>query len=802
MPDVLATLPPGERAAVAEAFTHHLFASGNPGFQRVLPDRAAVARGDSLFHQVGCVVCHAPQTGIRTVQESVPFPDLPAKWSHDGLRRFLRDPLSVRPSGRMPSLNLTEGEASDIAHFLLRETRVPAPLEFIQFRGRIEALEDLDSAEWARTGSATNFGLGEFGRDRRQAIRYSGWIEIRTNGLHTFHLDADGASRIAVDERWLLGADSWQTEKVSGKSSLRLDPGWHPIIVDYVHRGPKEPRLQVEWEEPGGIREAIPVARLSREAGRMAPAPLFKSDPDLVAKGREFYGQLQCGACHDPNPSAPHAPPFASLNPARGCLAEVPPANVPRHSLSTAERIALREALAKLSIPNLPPPTAAERVASTLATFRCVACHQREGVGGPSADRDPFFTSAGEDLGEEGRIPPDLTGVGDRLQPDWLSRVLGEGAPIRPYLHTRMPRFGPANVGHLAALLVELDRRAEPIPNPPDTADALREAGRQLVGTDGLSCIACHRFNRQPAHQMQVVDLGTVSQRLNPDWFRRFLRDPNRYHPGTRMPAFWPEGISALPGVLDGDMSRQHGALWTYLADGPNAKFPEGLSRQNVELIVGGEAVVYRGKLWEAGFRAVATGYPGQLNAAFDAEEIRLSLLWRGRFLNAGAHWGVQGMGRIRPLGTDVVVLPHGPELAVLTSPDDAWPTNTVPGTGPRFRGYQLDAHRQPILLHGLGALTVEDLLEPLPAGGPVGFRRTLKFTGTLPEGLHFRMGMGPMSPIGPIDRSWSLSETMEVRLPNPPTTPPLLRGEGSRRELLLPVRTHTLEVDYVWTAR
>ena len=798
MPDVLASLPAEERAAAAEALTHHLFASAKGDFQRLLPDRAAIARGDLLFHQVGCVACHAPQSGTNRVHEPVPLPNLSAKWSHNGLRSFLKDPLSIRPAGRMPALNLTENEASDIAHFLLRDTHVPAPLEFTQFRGRIEALEDLDTAEIARTGSATGFILAEGGHDPHQAIRFSGWFEVRTHGLYTFHLNADGASRIGIDEQWMLGADSWQTERVSGKFSLTLAPGWHPIVVDYVHRGPKEPRLEIEWEEPGGNRCPIPASRLHHEPEIPAPSAQFVVDSMRAATGRDLYQRLHCAACHDSEPPAPHGPSLAGADSTRGCLADKPPSGVPLHTLSTLERSSLRQALAKLAGSELAPPTALEHVNQTLTTFRCVSCHRRDGIGGVSQDRDLFFSSNGEDLGNEGRIPPDLTGVGDRLQPDWLVRVLDEGVAVRPYLRARMPKFGKGNVGHLAPLFMELDRHADPIPEVPDSIEALREAGRKLLGTDGLSCIACHRFNRQPAHQMQVMDLGTVPQRLNTDWFHRFLSDPNRYHPETRMPSFWPEGVSALPGVLGGNKQRQHSAISAYLAEGPNAKFPEGLSRQNVELIVGGEAVVYRGKLWEAGFRAIATGYPGQIHAAFDAEDIRLSLLWRGRFLNAGAHWSVQGMGRIRPLGSDVVVLPHGPAFAILPSTDSAWPTNKVPGSGLRFHGYQLDSRKQPILLYEIGGAQIEDLLHPIPAGLGLGFRRTFKFTSPLPDGLYLRISSGPAVSLE--GTAWRISDTMQVRIPN--DTAPFVRGSDTRRELLVPIRNPNLEIDYVWTVR
>ena len=72
MPHVLHGFPTEARAEVAEALTHFLMADRPQGFNPVLPDRAAVARGEGLFHSVGCVACHPPQNGaaaaVRLVQ--------------------------------------------------------------------------------------------------------------------------------------------------------------------------------------------------------------------------------------------------------------------------------------------------------------------------------------------------------------------------------------------------------------------------------------------------------------------------------------------------------------------------------------------------------------------------------------------------------------------------------------------------------------------------------------------------------------------------------------------------------------
>ena len=55
---------------------------------------------------------------VRTFVPGRPLGDLAGKYTVASLAAFLQDPLKVRPSGRMPGLNLTGTEASDLANFL------------------------------------------------------------------------------------------------------------------------------------------------------------------------------------------------------------------------------------------------------------------------------------------------------------------------------------------------------------------------------------------------------------------------------------------------------------------------------------------------------------------------------------------------------------------------------------------------------------------------------------------------------------------------------------------------------------
>ncbi|MCZ7636062.1 MAG: hypothetical protein M5U12_08520 [Verrucomicrobia bacterium] len=211
----------------------------------------------------------------------------------------------------------------------------------------------------------------------------------------------------------------------------------------------------------------------------------------------------------------------------------------------------------------------------TLAALNCYACHSRDGWGGPGASRSDFFQTLSDyDLGDEGRLPPHLSGVGHKLRPEWLGEVLTNAGAVRPYMGVRMPQFGTVNVGPLTAGLRDADARPGSLdPAPPGDV----KAGAELVGVGGYACIQCHRFGPHPSLGISVMDLTRMTQRLHWDWFRRYLENPGLLRAGTRMPAFWPEGQASVTHILEGDTARQIASIWAYLSLAAEAPPPPGL---------------------------------------------------------------------------------------------------------------------------------------------------------------------------------------------------------------------------------
>ena len=60
-------------------------------------------------------------------------------------------------------------------------------------------------------------------------------------------------------------------------------------------------------------------------------------------------------------------------------------------------------------------------------------------------------------------------------------------------------------------------------------------------------------------------DFLLAHSRLRKDWIVEWLKDPNKIMPGTRMPGFWPGGVSPVPEIMNGNSEAQINALADYL---------------------------------------------------------------------------------------------------------------------------------------------------------------------------------------------------------------------------------------------
>lgn len=616
MPQLFAGLDPAMLDRVVEPLTHFLVSLGGPTAASAGEfDATDVNQGRVLYHQVGCVACHepfeapavlaplpgpaeddpygaaaAPSTEIPgdAARGVSPIGPLAGRTTVKALAAFLLDPASIRPSGRMPSMNLTADEARAIATYLVAS----------------------DSARQAKSGA-------------------------------------------------------------------------------------KAPQAQ-----------------------------RFAIDPEKAATGERFFAAMGCAHCHEMGPNRTRIEPMGrpipikpllqlapDMNP--GCIGERPPTGAANYGLNAEQR---RMIAATFRFPEklrqtLTPQQNIHRVLSAL---NCYACHERDGEGGVSAAKRQYFTTLDEaELGDEGRFPPPLTGVGGKLLPGWMRQVITTGAKVRPYMATRMPAF---NIPHIDALLVALEKADAPCPAEALPAAPFNEVlaadGRRLVGTgQGMACINCHSINGSKPTGEPAMDLITTTERLRHDWFRAYMRDPASLRPGTRMPNHWPpDQPNPFPQIQEGDADRQIDAIWAYLSQGQFLALPEGVAtEEGFEILVRDEPVVFRTFVKGAGSRAIAIGFPEQVHLVFSAEQVRTVETWRGAFLSAAGAWAGRGGNPTDPLGESVVKMPARFPFIVVTRGGEIDAVQPQP----RFRGYRLDAQRRPIIEYDFAGWFIDE--QPLP---------------------------------------------------------------------------------------
>lgn len=180
--------------------------------------------------------------------------------------------------------------------------------------------------------------------------------------------------------------------------------------------------------------------------------------------------------------------------------------------------------------------------------------------------------------------PPSLDGEGRKVRPDWLYAFLKEPYEIRPAVWPKMPTFPLTEREARTLSLYFAHRDGLPSPIPPAKlgelakpealaarAERVERVRRFFWGaTDKDSpnlCTKCHvvgsdGFTPPPAgartkgeKEAWAPDAGRMEGRLQPEWILSWLRDPQKFIPGTAMPTIpWKEEMESKYGFNEEDV--------------------------------------------------------------------------------------------------------------------------------------------------------------------------------------------------------------------------------------------------------
>jgi len=472
------------------------------------------------------------------------------------------------------------------------------------------------------------------------------------------------------------------------------------------------PDMRLTDQEAADIAAYLHVGRQQEKATERAA---LQVPPQSIEQGKALFAEMNCTACHTMGGEAASgslgAPAkngaLTALKLEGGCLGPAHKTGTPRYDLNDLQKRALKLAITAIQKGVAPQLTAQQKVDWQMTRLNCYACHDRDGKGGPEDPRAQYFTSndaTAESLGELAHLPPNLDNTGRKLTRGWLEKILfGEGGSVRPYMNTRMPNFGREQTAMLLDLLPEADKRQTPVTIDVSGLEKHHRAelGRKLLGSTGLACVGCHGLKDRKSLGPPVARLTHTVERLQPEYFKELLLNPQATQPGTMMPPMFMGRKTA-----DKDVE----SIWTYLKELEGQPLPEGLiSTEDFELKPAktGRPIIFRSFIEGAGTHAIGIGFPEEVNAAFDSVQVRWALVWKGRFLDAMSNWQSREMLPIKPLGSDVKTMPAA--------------------DGQReFQGYRLSKDGVPTMLYSLDGQPVEDTLRPTKDG----FERIIKING------------------------------------------------------------------------
>jgi mono/diheme cytochrome c family protein len=487
-----------------------------PAESAELKTSALVRTGRDLFAEARCAKCHTAPAGMPELTMDTPaFNGIGASRNFDWLAQWIANPHALRASTAMPQI----------------------------FRGA-EAKANAEAVA-AYLASLTGSAKLEAGKGDAEAGKAL-FEKLHCVACHT------------APE----GGESLPHQLSHKQVNAKFAPG---ALATFLQK----PEEHYAWIRMPNFRlsaeEAKNLAEFLGSVADKAESVHAPTDAALIAKGKQLVTSVGCLNCHslDGSKSELTAKPLTELAADKwtaGCLADAPAENskAPAYAFTAEQRAALR-AFAATDRTSLTRHTQGDFLARQSQHLNCRECHgKHEGF-------------------------PGFDILYGKLKPEWAAKFIAgtESWKPRPWLESRMPAF-PAYAQNLAEGL-SMTHGFGPksvADSKPAEADDLVKSGHKLVGSQGgLQCISCHPVNELGATQVfeaPGINLGHSFARLEPSFFRRWLRAPTSIQADSKMPVYFDEdGRSPLPDIQGGDGPKTIQAVWEYLRLGKDMPKPE-----------------------------------------------------------------------------------------------------------------------------------------------------------------------------------------------------------------------------------
>lgn len=534
-----------------------------------LEDASLLAEGQRLFEQVGCTGCHLAQ-GYEDIPKIGPsLRRVSAKVDSGWMVRWIENPHKYRPRTRMPNFAFKEDEAIAIAAYLWSSSKE-------------------EGEKWLQ-GHPLPAGL----RAGDPNMVAKGKKLVETTGCKGCHGFADGEFSTVLGKAKDVVPN---LKDIAEKVGPRWTFHWVKNPRSYAPET-RMPSLRLTDEEALAITAYLMT--LGKPADGNSAIEKQLQDEKNVKRGESLVRKYGCFGCHDipgmekesrigvelttfgsktldelffgnrtdiPNTWDDWT--YNKLKQPRIYATPRVEQVMPQFDLTNDDIKALRTLLAGFRESKVPSRYRADRSQRVVQVvegrklmhqYNCIGCHEIEKRGG-------FIRKYYEN---PALAPPPLNGEGEKVQSNWLFGFLKQPIPLRPWVEVRMPTFGftDEEANRLVAYFNGLSKVEIPYVyfDERKVPKEHLDAARVLATKDYFNCFSCHQQGeRKPEGPPEgwAPDLNLARNRLSPDWIIKWLRDPQKVQPGTKMPSFYPGGPD---NILGGKDERQIEALRDYI---------------------------------------------------------------------------------------------------------------------------------------------------------------------------------------------------------------------------------------------
>ena len=515
----------------------------------ILAAHSKIRVGREIFATMRCINCHqgvsgpSPQSMPELKQDAPNLTDISKRLNADWIACWITNPKALRPTANMPRVfhdapataqPAVDQRAYDIAAYLTSKPQASS------------VTSPLPDADLLAHGARLFTGLGCV------ACHLAPGADDSDPTLNRVPLKF-------VKEKFAAG------ELAEFLKKPEVHYAW--IHMPNFHLSDEEANALSAWLE-------------SRCGGNELPKITLTAD---VANGKKLFETSGCLNCHAVEGSSPKPAAVIDLTQAdwtKGCVADggkgVDFAFTPEQQESLKAFAATEW---KRSLDRDPLP---EAVSRQMTALRCYACHSIDSTDNVWANLDTEISAIEQNLpprpaaetdptGDQSRPP--LTWTGEKLRPSWTEAFLAGRIPYKPrtWVFARMPSF--ASRAELLARGMAMTHGC-PVTDEvrPAVDPHLADIGRSLTAQTMFGCVKCHSCGDQAAiapFEAFAPNLSHVSDRLRHDYFTHWMRNPQHYLPGTKMPSFADaDGNTAYKDILGGVAADQYEAIWQYLRAG------------------------------------------------------------------------------------------------------------------------------------------------------------------------------------------------------------------------------------------